>query len=173
MEGFAVGGDNLIVTLLTHLEIVRWPFLPAAVSEILVGFRVIAFVAVGATPLEVLVRLDQLPVDQKSPVILFRLNWRRRPCSPFRLACVYLRQFAQRFQGGLIGMTGHTAALVFRRCCRGYEKKKKGTGEKDGQDDDSALHKSSRAEDSTDLMIQEWTRVSKNFNPAEKKNSGR
>jgi hypothetical protein len=66
-------------------------------GQILILLRIVTLVTVGASLLEMLVLCNQFLVYQKTLVIFFRLNWRRRSCSPFRLARRYLGQLAKLF----------------------------------------------------------------------------
>jgi hypothetical protein len=56
-------------------------------GQIFILLCIITLVAIGASLLEMLVLRNQFLVYQETLVIFFRLNWRRRPCSPFRLTC--------------------------------------------------------------------------------------
>jgi hypothetical protein len=56
------------------------------------------------------IALHLIPVDYISLVVLFRLNWRRRPCSPFTLA-LYLGQFNQGLHNGIVPVTDEAVVL--------------------------------------------------------------
>jgi len=70
----------------------------------------------GAFAFEVDVLADQLLVDEETLVIFFRLDRRRRPCSPLALAAMYLGGLAELLQDAFAGVAGYTAALGCR--CR-------------------------------------------------------
>ncbi|MCX5842689.1 MAG: hypothetical protein NT022_02875 [Deltaproteobacteria bacterium] len=62
---------------------------------VLLGF--VAPVAMNTSLLEMFILFDQFLVYQKTFVVFFRLNWRRRSCSPFGLTGRYLGKFAEGF----------------------------------------------------------------------------
>jgi hypothetical protein len=97
VKRFLVCGDNLPVTFLADLKITGRPFLHIPMGQILILLRIVTLVTVGASLLEMLVLCNQFLVNQKAFVIFFRLNWRRRPCSPLRLTGRYLRYLAKLF----------------------------------------------------------------------------
>ncbi|HOF74018.1 MAG TPA: hypothetical protein PK750_08405, partial [Syntrophales bacterium] len=73
---------------------------------VLVVGPVIALVAVQAALLEMPVRLDELSVDEERQVEGLRLDRRRRPRSPFRLALGLDEGLAGLLQRGLVGVAG-------------------------------------------------------------------
>ena len=85
------------MALLAHLGIIGRPFIPPFMGQILVMLRFISLMTEGAALLEMFVLYNQVFVNQKTFVIFFRLNWRRRTCSPFRFARRYLGNFAKGF----------------------------------------------------------------------------
>ena len=86
VERFLVGGRDFLVALPAEGQIVGGPFHHPLMGRILVFFCFIALVALDATLLEVLVRLDELAVDEKTQVVGLRLDRRRRPRSALALA---------------------------------------------------------------------------------------
>jgi len=82
------------------------------VGGILVVGLVVSLVAVQAALLEVLVRLDELFVDEERQVKGLRLDRRRRPRSPLRLAHGHHEGFAGLLERRLVGVAGDTTALV-------------------------------------------------------------
>jgi hypothetical protein len=66
-------------------------------GQIFILLCIVTLVTIGASLLEMFVLCNQFLVYQKAFVIFFRLNWRRRPCSPLRLAGRYLGQLAKLF----------------------------------------------------------------------------
>jgi hypothetical protein len=82
------------------------------VGGVLVVSPVVSLVAVEAALLEVLVRLDELAVDEERQVEGLRLDRRRRPRSPFRLALGLDEGLAGLFERGLVGVAGDAAAVL-------------------------------------------------------------
>jgi hypothetical protein len=82
------------------------------VGGVLVVRLVVSLVAVEAALLEVLVRLDELFVDEEAQVVGLRLDRRRRPRSPLALTLGNHEGFAGFLQHGLVGVAGHAAAGV-------------------------------------------------------------
>ena len=97
VKRFLVCGDNLPVTFLADLKITGRPFFHIPMGQIFILLRIVTLVTVSASLLEMLVLCNQFLVYQKTLVIFFRLNWRRRPCSPLRLTGRYLRYLAKLF----------------------------------------------------------------------------
>ncbi len=97
MEGLCVIPDDLIMAAAADIKIFGGPSDQARMGGGLFRTRFIALVAGGAAFLEMRVLPEQCPVDQKPPVIFFRLNWRRRTCSPLALARGNRRNFAKLF----------------------------------------------------------------------------
>jgi hypothetical protein len=93
-------------------------------GQILILLCIVTFVTIGTAFLEMFVLCDQFLVYQKTLVVFFRLNWRRRPCSPLRFTGRYLGQLAKLFQSNLVCMTVNTSVFVFCRGRRGYGQKK-------------------------------------------------
>jgi len=86
------------------------------VGGVLVVGLVVSLVAVQTALLEVLVRLDELFVDEKRQVEGLRLDRRRRPRSPLRLAHGRYKGLAGLLEHGLVGVAGDTTALVLGGC---------------------------------------------------------
>jgi hypothetical protein len=82
------------------------------VGRILVLFCFISLVALDAALLEVLVRLDELAVDEEAQVVGLRLDRRRRPRSSLSLALGHDEGLAGFLELGLVGVAGDTATLV-------------------------------------------------------------
>jgi hypothetical protein len=73
---------------------------------------VVSLVALDAALLEVLVRLDELFVDEEAQVVGLRLDRRRRPGSPLSLALGDDEGLAGLLEQGLVGVAGDAAAGV-------------------------------------------------------------
>jgi hypothetical protein len=82
------------------------------VGGILVVLFVVSLVALDAALLEVLVRLDELFVDEEAQVVGLRLDRRRRPGSPLSLALGDDEGLAGLLEQGLVGVAGNATARV-------------------------------------------------------------
>jgi hypothetical protein len=112
------------------------------VGGVLVVRLVVSLVALDAALLEVLVRLDELAVDEETQVVGLRLDRRRRPRSPFAFAFRHHEGLASLLEHGLVGVAGNAAALVLGGRRRG-QKKKEWQKKRSDQDDEPGLHRSS------------------------------
>jgi hypothetical protein len=87
----------------------------------------ISFVTETAAHAEVGVPLHESPVHDISLVHLIRLNWRRRPCSPFALFTTGdNRRFVEGFHEGFVGVALDTTAGVGNHIGREEKKEDKG-----------------------------------------------
>jgi hypothetical protein len=109
---------------------------------VLVLLGLVSLVAVDASLLEMLVRLDELAVDEEGQVERLRLDRRRRPRSPFPLTLREDEGLAGLFQHLLVGVTGDTTACVLGGRRRGKKEQERQKKRRD-QDDEPSLHKSS------------------------------
>jgi hypothetical protein len=82
------------------------------VGGILIVCLVVSLVALDAALLEVLVRLDELFVDEEAQVVGLRLDRRRRPRSALSLAFGNHERLAGLLEQGLVGVAGDAAAGV-------------------------------------------------------------
>jgi hypothetical protein len=114
----------------------------AFVGGILVVLFVVSLVALDAALLEVLVRLDELFVDEEAQVVGLRLDRRRRPGSPLALALGHHERLAGLFERCLVGVAGDAAALVLCGCRRG-QNEDQGKEKRSDQGDEPYLHRSS------------------------------
>jgi hypothetical protein len=110
---------------------------------ILVVHLVVSLVALDTALFKVLVCLDELFVDEKRQVKGLRLDRRRRPRSPFSLAFGNDEGLAGLLERCLVGVAGHTTALVLGGRRRG-QKEEERKQKRNGQDKKSSLHGSSR-----------------------------
>jgi hypothetical protein len=113
------------------------------VGGVLVVHLVVSLVALDAALLEVLVRLDELFVDEERQVVGLRLDRRSCTCSPLCLAHGLDEGLAGLLEHSLVGVTGHAAAGVIGGARRGHEKAP-GQESNDDRDDEPCLHASSR-----------------------------
>jgi hypothetical protein len=113
------------------------------VGGILVVLFVVSLVALDAALLEVLVRLDELFVDEETQVVGLRLDRRRRPRSALALALGHDEGLAGLLERCLVGVAGDTTALVLGSG-RGGQKEEERKQKRNGQDRESSLHGSSR-----------------------------
>jgi hypothetical protein len=127
---------------------------------VLVLLVLVSLVAVYASLLEMLVRLDDLAVDEEGQVERLRLDRRRRPRSPFPLTLREDEGLAGFFQHLLVGVTGDTTACVLGGRRRG-KNEGKGKKKRSDQGDEPGLHKSSilvRGRNSNDAKYFNGTR---------------
>jgi hypothetical protein len=85
------------------------------VGGIFVVGLIVSLVALDATLLEVLVRLDELSVDEETKVIRLRLDRRWRPRSPLALALGHDEGLAGLLERRLVGVAGDAGAFIFGR----------------------------------------------------------
>jgi hypothetical protein len=116
VEGLLIGGRDLLVTFPAEGQVVGGALHHAFVGGILVVLFVVSLVALDAALLEVLVRLDELLVDEEAQVVGLRLDRRRRPRSPLPLAFGDDEGLAGLLEHGFVGVAGDAAAGVLRGC---------------------------------------------------------
>jgi hypothetical protein len=142
VEGFFVVRGDLLVTLPAECEIIGGALYNPLVGGILVVCLVVSLVALDAALLEVLVRLDELAIDEEGQVEGLRLDRRRRPRSPLPLALGDDKGLAGLLERRLVCVACDAAALVLGGCRRG-QKKNEWQEKRSDQDDEPGLHGSS------------------------------
>lgn len=110
VEGFFIVIGSLFVTHAAGLQVVRRSLDESFMGRFTIRRGVVTLVAEFAAHGKVDILSDQFLVDQISPVHLLRLNWRRRPCSPFALARLHGRWLEQHFQDPFVCMADLAAA---------------------------------------------------------------
>jgi hypothetical protein len=107
---------------------------------VLVVCLVVSLVALDAALLEVLVRLDELAIDEEGQVEGLRLDRRRRPRSPLPLALGDHEGLAGLLEHGLVGMAGDAGTFIFRRAV--CIKKERGRQDQENHEQgESGLHR--------------------------------
>jgi hypothetical protein len=98
-----------------ELQIIRRPLHHARMGQFLGFTRLVSPVA-GRAPLRQMgIPSKEARIDEVTPVILFRLNWRRRPRSPFTFSADR-RRFDQGLQLEIIRVAGDTTAVIGSPC---------------------------------------------------------
>ena len=98
MKRLAVVLRHFIVAAAADVKVVGGSFDQSLVGVLLPLARFVPLVAGSASPLEMRILPDQLPVNEKSLVVGFRRNRRRRTRSPFPFFGREGRRLAQGFQ---------------------------------------------------------------------------
>jgi len=109
---------------------------------VLVVCFVVSLVALDAALLEVLVRLDELFVDEERQVVGLRLDRRRRPRSPLSLAFGNDEGLAGLLERRFVCVARDAAALVLGGSRRRH-KKNEWQEKRSDQGDKPGLHRSS------------------------------
>jgi len=144
VEGLPVIRGDLLVTLAAERQVIGRALHDAFVGGVLVVGLIVPLVAVQAALLEVLVRLDELPVDEERQVEGLRLDRRRRPRSPLSLALRHNEGLAGLLEHGLVGVAGDAAARLILGGRRRGQDEEQGKKKRSDQGDEPCLHKSSR-----------------------------
>jgi hypothetical protein len=113
------------------------------VGGVLVVRLVVSLVAVEAALLEVLVRLDELFVDEEGQVEGLRLDRRRRPGSSLSLALGNDEGLAGLLEQGFVGVAGDAAAALVLGGGRRGQDEDQGKEKRSDQGDEPGLHRSS------------------------------
>ena len=125
MQRFRIFIGNIFMAHSTCFQVIRWLDDKPPVSNFLCVGPVIALMTKDATQQKVWIFPDQFGINQITFIIFIRLNWRRRPRSPFALS-PNKRRLDQLFHFTVAGMAIEALILVLsgffgqRRCQRIY-----------------------------------------------------
>jgi len=111
MKRFLISGNDFTVALPAGLQTIGRPLHHARMGQFPGCTCLVSSVAGGAPLGQVGILGKKARIDEVTPVILFRLNWRRRPRSPFAFA-TDLRRFDQGLQLEIIRVAGDTTAVI-------------------------------------------------------------
>jgi hypothetical protein len=112
VEGFLVIRGDFLVAFPAERQVVGRSFHDPLVGGILLVGLVVALVALDAALFEMLVRLDELSIDEERQVECLRLDRRRRPRSPLALALGHNEGLAGLLERCLVGVAGDAAARL-------------------------------------------------------------